>query len=202
MRRKIAITGGPSGGKTTLIDTLQRDLGHQVASVPEAASILYRGGFPRRPGNKLQKHVQKAIYFTQFELESIFEEENPNKLIICDRGSVDGLAYWPESTDSFFKILETNLKKEYARYDWVLHLDTAPIDHYDVANPIRTETFTEAIEVNTRILKAWADHPQRIIVKNQQDFFSKMNLCLKIIRLILQDKTFSEINKLISSFDL
>jgi nicotinamide riboside kinase len=197
MRRKIAITGGPSGGKTTLIDNLQRNLGQQVASVPEAASILYRGGFPRRQGTRLQKHVQKAIYFIQFELESIFEEENPDKLIICDRGSIDGLAYWPESTESFFQILGTDLKKEYSRYDWVLHLDTAPRDNYDVHNPIRIESFTEAIDVNNRILQAWSGHPQRIIVKNQQDFFSKMGLCLNIVTLILQNKTYNEIIKAI-----
>lgn len=195
MRRKLAITGGPSGGKTTLIESLQRDLGYQVASVPEAASILYRGGFPRRQGSRMQKHVQKAIYFTQFELESIFEEENPSKLIICDRGSIDGLAYWPESIESFFQILNTNQNKEYSRYDWVLHLDTAPQDHYDVANPIRIESFTEAIEVNNRILKAWSGHPQRIIVKNQQDFFSKLTLCMKIVKLILQNKSYAEILK-------
>jgi nicotinamide riboside kinase len=193
MRRKLAITGGPSGGKTTLIDNLQRDLGSQVASVPEAASILYRGGFPRRQGTRLQKHVQKAIYFTQYELESIFEEESPDKLIICDRGSIDGLAYWPETDDTFFQTLATNLKKEYARYDWVLHLDTAPKDNYDIHNPIRIESFTEAIDVNNRILQAWSGHTQRIIIKNQQDFFSKMSLCVKIVRMILQNKSYNEI---------
>lgn len=193
MRRKIAITGGPSGGKTTLIDALQRDMGQLIASVPEAASILYRGGFPRRHGTRLQKHVQKAIYFTQFELESIFEEESPNKLIICDRGSIDGLAYWPGSKESFFETLDTSLAQEYSRYDWVLHLDTAPIDNYDVHNPIRIETFAEAIEVNNRILNAWSGHPQRIIIKNQQDFFSKMSLCVKIVRLILLNRRYDEI---------
>lgn len=45
---KIVVTGGPSGGKTTLIEALQKDLKGKVAVVPEAASILYRGGFPRR----------------------------------------------------------------------------------------------------------------------------------------------------------
>lgn len=196
LKKKIAITGGPSGGKTTLIETLQRDFGHQVASVPEAATILYKGGFPRRKGSTRQIHIQRAIYFIQYELESIFEEERPNKLIICDRGSMDGLAYWPDSAENFFKSINSNPEKEYSRYDFVLHLDTAPEDSYDTENPIRTETYSEAIDVNTKILKAWEGHPQRIIIRHQTDFFGKMSLCIQIIRALLANESYEEIKRI------
>lgn len=195
-RKKIAITGGPSGGKTTLIETLQKDFGHQIVSVPEAATILYKGGFPRRKDSRRQLHAQKAIYFTQYELESIFEEENPQKLIICDRGSMDGLAYWPGVPEEFFRAIQSNAEKEYRRYDFVLHLDTAPQEFYDTENPIRTESFSEAVEVNTRIHQAWSGHPQRIIIKHQSDFVGKLNLCVQIVKSLLANKSYAEINKM------
>ena len=193
LRKKVAITGGPSGGKTTLIETLSRDLGTHVAIVPEAASILYRGGFPRRKSESRQKHAQRAIFFIQKEIEDLVEEENPNKLMICDRGSLDSLAYWPGDADSFFKSVNTNLNDELFRYDWVLHLDTAPSDGYDTENPIRVETFQEAVELNAKTKKAWSSHPKQIIVANQVDFLSKMMICIKIIRLIDQGASPSEI---------
>ncbi|MBI4656213.1 MAG: AAA family ATPase [Elusimicrobia bacterium] len=38
--RRIVFTGGPSGGKTSVIEILQRHFGARVAAVPEAATIL------------------------------------------------------------------------------------------------------------------------------------------------------------------
>ncbi|MGZ5279699.1 MAG: AAA family ATPase, partial [Pseudobdellovibrionaceae bacterium] len=84
---KIAVTGGPSGGKTTLIEVLQKDLKSKVTVVPETASILYRGGFPRRSTPEARKHVQRAIYFSQKELEALIQGESQSPLIVCDRGS-------------------------------------------------------------------------------------------------------------------
>ncbi len=190
---KIAVTGGPSGGKTTLIETLQKEFGNKVAIVPEAASILYRGGFPRKRSFSAQRYVQRAIYYTQAELEGLIKGENPDRLIICDRGSLDGLAYWPDPNQDFFESLETTLNYECARYDWVLHLDTASADAYDSANPIRIESFEEAASLNDKIKKAWECHPNRFIIPHQSDFFSKMGLALNIIQLIIQGKSKSEI---------
>ncbi len=192
-RRKLAVTGGPSGGKTTLIEALQRDQGHQIAVVPEAASILYRGGFPRRKGTNRQKHVQRAIYYTQCELEALVQDEYSDKLIICDRGSLDSKAYWPKDGSEFLQSVHTRLDDEIARYDWVMHLDTAPEDHYDSTNPIRTESYAEAQELNARILEAWSAHPHRWVIPHHHDFFSKMNLCMNLIKMLLQNKTFDEI---------
>ena len=121
MSHKIVITGGPSGGKTTLIEALQKEMGAIVAVVPEAASILYRGGFPRIKSQAGLFHAQHAIYQVQQELEELIEAEHPKaKLIICDRGSLDSIAYWPKSENHFFKTLKTTRRKELLRYRWVI----------------------------------------------------------------------------------
>lgn len=193
---KITVTGGPSGGKTTLIEALQKDLGKTVAVVPESASILYRGGFPRLKSNNALIHTQKAIYFTQKALEDLIYIEHQPKLLICDRGSMDGLAYWPENPQSFFEVIQSNAKMEYARYDWVLHLDTADIENYDsMNNPVRTETPDEAKALNQRILSAWEDHPRRIRINQKKDFLAKMTAARGVIAAILNGESVEHIRK-------
>ncbi|MGZ3773088.1 MAG: ATP/GTP-binding protein [Pseudobdellovibrionaceae bacterium] len=192
---KIAVTGGPSGGKTTLIEALKKDLGQKCAVVPEAASILYRGGFPRYKETQAVIHAQKAIYYTQRELEDLICAVSQKPLIVCDRGSLDSAAYWPEIEQNFFNTMDTTKEKEFSRYDWVIHLDTASLDFYDTTNPIRTETFQEAWDLNNKIKKAWEGHPRRIIITHNEDFLSKMTTSLAVIRAILTHKSADEIKK-------
>ena len=193
---KVAITGGPSGGKTTLIEALKKELGQRCAIVPEAASILYRGGFPRYKDPQTVVHAQRAIYATQFELEAMISYVSQKNLIVCDRGSLDSEAYWPSSAPvDFFTALNTTKEKELARYDWVIHLDTASADYYDASNPIRTETFQEAWDLNSRIKDAWSGHPRRVVITHNEDFLSKMTTSLAVIRAIMAHKSAEEIKK-------
>lgn len=182
---KIAITGGPSGGKTTLIEALKKELGPRCAIVAEAASILYRGGFPRSKDTEGLVHVQRAIYYTQKELEALIAHQSQAPLLVCDRGSLDAIAYWPLPKEDFFTSMGTDEAYELSRYDWVLHLDTAAADFYDTSNPIRTESFQEAQALNERIKTAWSQHPRRIVISQNRDFLSKMTTSLAVIRAIM-----------------
>lgn len=192
---KIAITGGPSGGKTTLIEALKKELGQKCAVVPEAASILYRGGFPRYKVPQAQIHAQKAIYYTQKELEDLVCIVSQKSLIVCDRGSMDSVAYWPDKDHHFFSTMNTTKEAEFARYDWVIHLDTASLDFYDTSNPIRTETFQEAWDLNNKIKQAWEGHPRRVVITHNEDFMSKMTTSLAVIQAILAHKSADEIKR-------
>lgn len=193
---RIVITGGPSGGKTTLIEALHKEIGAQVAIVPEAASILYRGGFPRLKTDQGLMHGQQAIYSVQRVLEDLVEKENKKaKMVICDRGSLDSVAYWPKSESHFFKALKTTRQKELRRYQWVIHLDTAARPFYDKTNPLRTESYPEAQILNEKVRKAWSGHSRRLIISQKEDFLSKMTLSLSVIRAILDGQTWDHIQK-------
>lgn len=195
-KTKIVVTGGPSGGKTTLIEGLKKELGDTVVLVPEAASLLYRGGFPRLKSRHAAIHTQRAIYQTQKELEDLIPgEDKKARLIVCDRGSLDSIAYWPSSQKHFFDNIKSSRRKEVARYDWVLHLDTASRKFYDLKNPIRTESFDEASSLNDRVKRAWAGHPRRFIIGSNEDFLSKMTLSLAVIRAILDGASYEKIQK-------
>ena len=190
---KVAVTGGPSGGKTTLIEALQKDLKGRLAVVPEAASILYRGGFPRKSNPVGKRHVQRAICFTQRELEDLVVSETKSKTIVCDRGSLDSIAYWPGPPEEFFASLHTTRALELARYDWVIHLDTADAEFFEGDNGIRTESHKEAMELNTMTKEAWQGHPQRIIIPHESEFLSKIGKAKKVIEQIMAGATYSEV---------
>lgn len=195
---KVAITGGPSGGKTTLIETLKKELGSQITVVPEAASILYGGGFPRKQSTLGRISTQRAIYFTQRELENIAIGESKNALLVFDRGSLDSIAYWPNDEDDFFKNIESSKAKELSRYDWIMHLDTASNENYDLSNPIRTETHTEALLLNEKIKMAWNGHQHRITIASDGDFLAKITKSIQVIKSIVKGKSYEDVCKIIS----
>lgn len=194
---KIVITGGPSGGKTTLVDAIQKDLSEQISVVPEAASILYRGGFPRKSGIIGKKHTQRAIYYTQQELEALISIESKAPFLVCDRGSLDSIAYWPGTSQDFFESTSTNLNKELSRYDWIIHLDTAQAESFDTTNPIRTESYLEASLLNEKISQAWSQHPRRIVIPNNKDFFKKMSIARSVVLAVISGKTLNEVNQIV-----
>lgn len=107
---KIVVTGGPGGGKTTALDLFQRELVDKVATVPESATLLFSGGVQRSNDKEIVKSTQKAIYQLQTNIEEIFSLQHPNQTLICDRGTLDGLAYWPNSERSFFENIESSFK--------------------------------------------------------------------------------------------
>lgn len=190
---KIVVTGGPSGGKTTLIEALQKDMSTKVSIVPEAASILYRGGFPRKATPIGKVHAQRAICFTQRELESLVTSESKHQVIVCDRGSLDSIAYWPGVAEDFFQSLGTTREVELARYDWVLHLDTAIGDSFDSSNPVRTESQKEALELNLMTKEAWVGHPHRVVITHEDEFLHKIMRAKKAIEMMIAGADFHAI---------
>ena len=102
-RCRIVLTGGPGGGKTTAADLFRREIGERVVIVPEAATLLFTGGFPRA-GTPLGIHaVQRAVYHVQRNLEDTQAALFPGRILLCDRGTVDGAAYWPDESHHFFQ---------------------------------------------------------------------------------------------------
>jgi nicotinamide riboside kinase len=195
MKIKIAVTGGPSGGKTTLIEALQIDFKGKLSVVPEAASILYRGGFPRRKSEVSRRHTQKAICFIQHELEDLICAESTAQLIVCDRGSLDGAAYWPGKTEDFFVAVESSREREMAKYQWVIHLDTADESSFDTSNPVRTESHREALDLNEKIKQAWQGHTQRIIIPHESEFLAKISRAKTVIEMIMNGQNFDQVSK-------
>lgn len=178
---RIVFTGGPSGGKTSIIEVLQRDFGPRVAAVPEAATILYQGGFPRRPGPKAMKCIQRAVYWVQGELESLAENTYRAPVMLLDRGSLDGVAYWPGEGSGFLRSVGSSFAREAGRYDIVLHLRTPRGRDYR-SGGTRIESPREALRIDRRIEAAWSRHPRRFVIADEPDFLVKMQRVKEVLR--------------------
>lgn len=195
-RIKIVLTGGPSAGKTTVAEALSRAYWDKLILVPEAASILFRGGFPREETATGIMCEQRAIYHVQNELEKLKGLDSFSRSLICDRGTLDGLAYWPGTEEEFFSNMQSNMEKEIARYDWVLHLDTAGAHNYQ-ASTLRKETFAEAQAINERVKTAWREHPRRLLLKNNRDFSRKITVALLAVEAILSGDSKDQVEKIL-----
>lgn len=180
-RRRVVLTGGPGAGKTAVLELLRHTFCSHVAMVPEAAGIVFGGGFPRRADVGGRRAAQRVIYHVQLELESLSDEANP-ALVVCDRGIVDGFAYWP-GPNNYWSAVGTTPENAIARYDAVIHLRT-PGRHngYGHQNPLRTETAAQAAAIDARIAEAWSCHPRRFEVDASYDFLAKAGRALELIR--------------------
>ncbi len=181
--RLVVLTGGPGAGKTAVLELARKNFCEHIAVLPEAASIIFSGGFWRRESIPARKAAQRAIYYVQRELERIVGGERASAIALCDRGTLDGLAYWPHSDESFFEELGTTREEELLKYAAVIHLRTpAAAGGYNHNNPVRVESASQAAEIDRRIVNAWDGHPKRVIVESTQDFLIKAATAIDLIR--------------------
>ncbi len=174
---RVVLTGGPGGGKTTAADLYRREIGDEVVIVPEAATLLYTGGFPRVGGKGVKRATQRAIYHVQKNLEEAHADAYRSRILLCDRGTIDGAAYWPGDPMLFFKHLETTLEREMQRYDAVIFFETAAVGGISIegGNPARIETLKEAVLLDERLRTMWSQHPHFVFVPHDTSFIRKVN---------------------------
>jgi predicted ATPase len=179
--RLVVVTGGPGAGKTATLELAKHRFCRHVAVLPEAATMLFTGGFPRASTGEICMAAQRAIFRVQVELERASLVNDEIAVALCDRGTLDGLAYWPGSERAFFEQLETSLERELSRYAAVIHLRTPPADEYTHENAMRLETAARARALDDRIMRIWAEHPNRHVVESGRDFIEKMFRALTLI---------------------
>lgn len=173
--RFIVLTGGPGAGKTAVMEAARQIFAQSVHILPEAASIVYSGGFPRLGTPVSVRAAQRAIFRVQEELERFAVEEGSTMVALCDRGISDGAAYWPEGIPSFYRNIGISQEDVFARYHTVIHLRTPTADMgYNLSNPMRTESPEQAAELDRRIEQVWEGHPNRFIVPATETFTEKL----------------------------
>jgi predicted ATPase len=180
-RKRIVLTGGPGAGKTAVLELVRQAFCRHVGVLPESAGILFGGGFPRGDSPLSRRAAQRAIYHVQRELEAASTEGDP-AILVCDRGTVDSMAYWP-GPDDFFQSVGSTRLAELARYDAVIHLRTPPANGgYNRTNPLRVETAAEAAAIDRRIAEAWSGHARVHVIDSAPDFFAKARQALAILQ--------------------
>ncbi len=184
---RIVLTGGPGGGKTTAADLIRREIGESIIVVPEAATMLFMGGFPRHSDKDVSKATQSAIFHVQRSIEDIQHCLFPGRVLLCDRGTIDGAVYWPEPKTCFFTEMGTSLEKEFSRYDAVIFFESAAVGNKSIegGNPIRIEDNQRAIELDSRLRDTWSKHPHFIHIPHQDSFFAKLTCAVEAFKKVL-----------------
>jgi predicted ATPase len=185
---RIVLTGGPGGGKTTAADLFRREIGERVVVVPETATMLFTGGFPRVGEPKARAATQQAIFHAQVALEDIQGALYPGRVLLCDRGTIDGAAFWPaEAPEGFFETMETTLDAELGRYDAVIFFESAAVGDISIegGNPTRTESNEEARELDMRLRDIWSKHPDFHFIPHSASFFAKLGQGLEQLQRIV-----------------
>ena len=188
IKKRIVLTGGPGGGKTTALDLIRREFDGKIASVPEAATMIFSGGIDRSTDIKVLKAQQTAIYHLQKHLEDIQRATYPDCIILCDRGSLDGLAYWPGTQEDYFQTMKTSIEEEFARYDAVIFFETAAKSGESIKsnNPIRNESEQAAIALDDKLQQVWSQHPNYNVVASAESFISKVMFGINTVESVIE----------------
>jgi predicted ATPase len=162
---RIVLTGGPGSGKTIISARIAREHPDRFVLVPEAATQVYDALQTRWDKLDLEgrRVVQRKIYQLQVDQEDRTARANPGKILLLDRGTIDGAAYWPEGPADYWRDVESSLAKELKRYDAVIWMESAAAlghEFYDgdSSNSCRFEDAAAAIESGRLLLKLWGGH--------------------------------------------
>jgi len=162
--KRVVLTGGPGSGKTVVSNAVARSEPARYVVVPEAATQIYSKARTRWDLVDAvgQRELQRQIYFLQRRQEDLLATQNPDKILILDRGTIDGAAYWPDGPEAYWADLGTSLVAELARYDRVIWMQTAAaIGIYDGSdsNACRFEDAAGAVASGELLVRLWSGHP-------------------------------------------
>jgi thymidylate kinase len=193
MMKKIVLTGGPCSGKTTVLEAISQRFIGKVSVAPEAATHILKSGYPV-PGRDVewseewQAAFQAKVLEMQVEIEFAYElmADGKFKLLICDRGTLDGAAYTPGGLTEFCRRFNLNRRRELAKYTLVIHLQSLaaaePERYGKLNNDLRFESLHRACELEKATDAAWAEHPHRIFIPGRKRIEEKIEEVSGIIQ--------------------
>lgn len=184
---RIVLTGGPCGGKTTLLRELRAadPRGARWLLVPEAAPLLFQAGLDGQ-----RQCFQQAVVKLQIALEeSCAAAAQPQQVLLCNRGTLDALAYWLRNgwdESEFFAATGMSREEHYRRYLGVIHLQTAAIGaegcYRRWPDAHRSETIEQAAEIDRFCARVWSGHPPYAFEDNFcKDWMTKSCLALEVL---------------------
>jgi predicted ATPase len=172
---RVVITGGPCAGKTEVWRLLGEAFPGGVP-VPEAATQLILDG--KSEDSLGVEGFQRAVYERQLALEEGGRENG--LLLLCDRGLLDGLAYFP----SLFACLDVSREEVLNRYAVVIQVevirDPQAYSLHFSNNPARHEDHTRALALERELERIYERHPTYVFLSGSLE--EKKREALRLVR--------------------
>jgi len=205
---KIALTGGPCAGKTTILNHLTNQLkkeGYYVITIPETATYLIKSNTPPLEDPKHAVYFQNIVlklqlakeeaaeYYCKNTLKTNPEHFNDKKgiIILCDRGIMDNRAYLnQEEYDNMLKNHNLNELELLYSYDLAINLISLATTNPELyqLDGVRYEPVEKAAERDKITSSAWLLHPNLKMIKPQNTIEEKMELVEDIVNLYLNNQ--------------
>lgn len=183
----FVLTGGPCSGKSTALEAIRAEMGAEIHTVPEVATILIAQlGFIPNPA-KAEDDVafQRALARIQLDFEALAMRQAVaagKRGIVLDRGLRDGGAYMEGGWPAIRKLIPLPAEQN-ALYDVVAILEMPPRDVYErhrSNNAARRETYDEASRLGSAIREAWNGHRNVHLAEGSMD--TKLRRVLELTR--------------------
>ena len=186
--RVVALTSGPGGGKTALLERIVQDsmlCGRVVVAEEAIHGMRFVRLNPRSP------EFQCALVAIQAATEESLCRalaDTDKQMIISHRGTLDPCAFWQSfgnSRESFFEMTGTTLEDHYRRYDLVIHMESAAVRipdayvQYPAAH--RPESIAQAAQLDGYLGELWCNHPNYIKIEGMPDIEEKLSQAISVI---------------------
>jgi hypothetical protein len=140
----------------------------RVAVVHEASTLLLETGVPKpsvdpkgMAAGQWRMLFQSRLIALQQHLEAEvlhLAQQAGIELVLCDRGLLDGAAYWPEDREHYLRTHGLTLEQAMARYHSVVCLESLAVSQPHLYL---------ACQVDQRIRAAWQGHPKLVEIASQ-----------------------------------
>ena len=170
----IVFTGGPGGGKSSLIEELRADpaWNGRFVALPETVEVARFLNVS--PGEKLFQRVMVNLQMALEDgLDRGLDRDDP-RAVICHRGTLDPLSFWlvrDWPRDEFFDYVGLTLQEHYRRYHLVLHLvtsaDGVPERYTRWPASHRPEDAQQAMDLDRLLGDIWNKHPKYYRIDNR-----------------------------------
>ena len=204
---KIALTGGPCAGKTTVFEEIKERLkndGYHVISIPETATYLINNGTPPLQNEKHSIKFQDLVLKAQLTKEEIasnycintlenqkdFFNEKKGIIILCDRGIMDNRAYLSQvDYDNMLYRHNLNELELLYSYDLAINLVSLATTNKEMyaLDGVRYEDPDMAALRDKITSSAWLLHPNLHMIKPTKNIKDKIDLVYNIILMNLSN---------------
>lgn len=187
---KIALSGGPCAGKTTIISQLGEyyaEKGYNVVVVPESAREVIEAGVSRNDLFSFELAVARKQIENEESLNQLESNEN-DTIVLFDRGLTDAFGYL-NSVDKIRlqRDIKISVLQSWSRYDAVLFLETSAISNIYVNDDERIEDIDDAVKCHISLIDAWMGHPHFRYIKSTNNIDDKLNKVVREIDCIISD---------------